>query len=170
MRTSTRWLLATGFLGVLIGIVQIVGFAQRDSSSASIIGVWRITELTRTGPNARTRTNPQPSVIIFTRGYVSTNRVTSDEARPELPAKGATDRQIADAYRAFAGGAGTYEIKGTEITMKPIVAKNPNTMRTGSIDVETLRMEGKDTLWLTEKATQDGPVANPLTTKFTRLE
>src|ERR1700680_1590770 len=118
MRTSTKRLLAVGFLGVLIGVVQIVGFAQLSGSS-SVIGVWRESERTRTGPNARKDTNPQPSVVIFTRGYYSTDTVISDAPRPELP-QGATDKQIADASRSFFGLAGTYEINGNELTLKHI--------------------------------------------------
>jgi hypothetical protein len=170
MRTSTKWLLAAGFLGVLLGVVQIVGFAQRGNSNASIIGVWRMAEATSTGPNARTVTNLQPSVAIFTRGYYSLDFVSSDAARPELPAQGATDKQIADAYRAFVGQAGTYEIKSNEITVKTVVAKNPNLMRAGNFTTRTFRMEGNNTLWLTEKANENGPVANPGTVKLTRLE
>jgi Lipocalin-like domain len=157
MRTSTRGLWAAGFLVVPLGVAQIVGLAQRDSSNSPVIGVWRISETTFTRPNARTVTNPQPSVVIFTRRYYSTDRVTSDAPRPELPAQGATDKQIADVYRPFVGNAGTYEIKGNEITLKRIVSKNPKVMRDGNLEVNTFKMEGKDTLWLTEKADEMDP-------------
>ena len=60
MRPIAKPLLAVGFLGVLLGVVQNVGLAQRGSSNSPVIGVWRITESTYTGPNARTVTNPQP--------------------------------------------------------------------------------------------------------------
>jgi hypothetical protein len=71
MRTSTKRLLAAGLLGVLIGITQIVGFAQRGGSNSAVIGVWRVSEETTTGPNGRKNTNPQPSVRIFTQRYYS---------------------------------------------------------------------------------------------------
>src|ERR1700722_14775735 len=157
MRTSPRCLWAAGFLGVLLGVVQIVGFAQRASSSSPVIGVWRVSEVTQTGPNARSRTNLQPNVVIFTRGYYSLTAVESDAPRPELPAQGATDKQSADAFRPFVGRAGTYEIKGNEITFKVIAAKSPNAMRAGRFQVLTFRMEGDNTLWLVDKANEDGP-------------
>jgi hypothetical protein len=95
--------------------------------------------------------------------------VTSDTPRPELPLQ-ATDKQVADAYRPFTANAGTYEIKGDELTYKIIVGKSPETMHEGNFRVVTFRMEGKDTLWLTQKATPAGALTNPTTVKLTRLE
>jgi hypothetical protein len=168
----TKSLLTAGVLvGVLIAIAQIVSFAQRGSSNAAVIGVWRVSEVTTTGPNGRKTTNPQPGVRIFTQRYYSIDEVTSDAPRPELPPQGkATDKQVADAFGPFTGQAGTYEIKGNELTTKRIAAKNPGTMKAGTFTTVTFRMEGKDTLWLTAKTDQNGPIANPTTTKLTRLE
>jgi hypothetical protein len=167
MRT-TRWLLAAGLLGVLICAVEMVGLAQRGSSS--VAGVWRASEVTHTGSNARSIMNPQPNVIIFTQRYYSYDAVTSDAPRPELPAQAATDKQIADAYRHFSGRAGTYDLKGNELTLKRIAANNPNAMRDGQFEVGTFRMEGNNTLWFSEKATENGPITNPTTFRLTRLE
>ena len=159
------------FVGVVVGIAEIVGFAQRGSSNSAVIGVLRVAEETTTGPNGRKNTNPQPSVRIFTQRYYSIDEVTSDAPRPELPPQGkATDKQVAEAFGPFTGQAGTYEIKGNELTTKRIAAKNPGTMRSGTFTTVTFRMEGKDTLWTTTKADQDGPIKNPTTTKLTRLE
>jgi len=156
---------------VLIGVVQIVGSAQRGGSNSAVIGVWRVSELTVTGPNARKVTNPQPSVVIFTQRYFSIDEVTSNAPRPELPPSDKrTDKQIADAFGPFIAQAGTYEIKGNEITYKRIAAKNPATMRSGDFIVDTFKMEGKNTLWVTSKTNQNEPVANPPTRKLTRLE
>ena len=93
----------------------------------------------------------------------------SDKPRPELPEKGATDKETADAFRPFIAQGGTYEIKGNEITYRPITAKNPNAMRTGAFQTSTFRLEG-DTLWITGKANATGPIANPVTVKMTRVE
>jgi hypothetical protein len=159
------------FVGVVVGIAEIVGFAQRGSSNSAVVGVWRVAEVTTTGPNGRQNTNPQPGVLIFTARYYSIAEVTANSPRPELPSPDKqTDKQVADAYRPFTGRAGTYEIKGSELTYKPIAAKNPGTMRAGNVFVDTFRMEGNNTLWLTGKATDAGPIANPGTTKPTRLE
>jgi hypothetical protein len=157
-------------MGLVFSVIQISAYTQRANSNASVIGVWRVSEWTTSGPNGRKITNPQPTVIIFTRRYFSRNEVTSDVPRPELPAQGATDKQVADAFRLFDGEAATYEIEGNEITFKRIVTKNPASMRDGNFLVVTFRMEGNDTLWITAKANQNGPIANPTITRLNRLE
>ena len=75
-----------------------------------------------------------------------------------------TDKETADAFRPFIAQGGTHEIKGNEITYRPITANNPNAMRTGAFQTSTFRLEG-DTLWITGKASATGPIANPVTVK-----
>jgi hypothetical protein len=160
------------FAAVALGLVVVFAgttLAQGASSTPTVVGVWRVSEVTYTGPNARTVTNPQPGIQIFTHRYYSVSRVTSDAPRPDLPAQGATDKQIAEAFAGFIGQSGTYEIKGNELTTRPIVAKGPPTMRPGTFFTNTFKLEG-DTLWLVSKSDTSGPVANPTTTKLTRLE
>jgi hypothetical protein len=157
--------------GVLIGIAEIVGHAQRGNSSSGVIGVWRVSEITFIGPNERTVTKPQPGIVIITPHYYSRNFVISDAPRPELaPPDSLTDKQIADAFGPFIVNAGTYEIKGNEFTTKRITAKNPAEMRAGNFLRFTFRLEGRDTLWLTSKTDENGPLANPTSVKLTRLE
>jgi len=50
------------------------------------------------------------------------------------------------------------------------VAKNPATMKAGRFQTYTFRLEGKDTVWLTQKATDEGPAQNPATIKLRRIE
>lgn len=166
---SRRTAAAAVVLGVgLIGVGQRIGFAQGDPTS-DIIGVWRVSEVRM--PNGRTVTDPQPSLGIFTARHFSAIAVTSDAPRPDSPpGEQPTDKQLAEAFRAFRAQAGTYEIKGNEITYRIVVAKNPSGMRAGSFVTDTFRMEGKDTLWVTRKATDAGPARNPTTWKLTRLE
>ena len=157
--------------GILIGITEIIGHAQRGNSSSNIIGVWRVSEITFIGPTNRTLTTPQPGIVIFTPRYYSRNLVTSDGPRPELPPLDeAADKQIADAYRPFIANAGTYEIRGNELTTKRVAAKNPAEMRAGNFLTFTFRLEGRDTLWMTSKTDENGSLANPTTVKLTRLE
>ena len=165
---STKRLLVAG---VLIGIAAIVGCGQRGNSDSGVIGVWRVSETTLIGPIERTVTNPQPGIVIFTPRYYSRNLVNSDAPRPELPPEGKrTDKQIADAFGPFIANAGTYEIRGSELTTKRIAAKNPAEMRAGNFLTFTFRLEGRDTLWLTSKMDENGPLANPTAVKLTRLE
>jgi hypothetical protein len=154
---------------VLLATLGIVLFAQRGSSP-SIVGVWRVSERTITGPEARKITNPQPGLRIFTQRHYSVTEVDSDKPRPELPPEGQrSDKQYADAFDPFTARAGTYEIKGNEITTRPIADKSPNAMRAGNFITFTFMIEG-NTLTITGKANQAGPIANPTTTKYTRVE
>lgn len=157
--------------GVLISIAGTVGYAQRGNSNPGVIGVWRVTEMTFIGPNKRTVTKPQPGIVIVTPRYYSRNIVTADAPRSELPPPDKlTDKQIADAFGPFIANAGTYEIRGNELTTRRITAKNPAEMRDGNFLIFTFRLEGRDTLWLTSKTDENGPLANPTTVKLTRLE
>ena len=67
----SRHLSAAGVsvVAVLVG-VGFVRMAQggQGSTTTPVMGVWRVSEVTFTGPNARQITSPQPSVRIFTRG------------------------------------------------------------------------------------------------------
>ena len=166
-RLSTAVALAGTVL--VVSVVVALGAQQRSNSTPSIVGVWKLSETTTTGPNAKKVTSPQPGLRIYTRQHYSLTTVTSDKPRPELPEKGATDKQLADAFGPFAANAGTYEIKGNEITLKPVIAKNPAVMRAGNFLVGTFKLEG-NTLWITSKSNASGPVANPTTEKYTRLE
>ena len=165
----TKRLLATAIVVVLVGIAQVVGTAQSGSAKSPVIGVWRVSELTITGPNARTNTSPQPSLFIFTPRYYSIEEVTSDAPRPELPQQGATDKERADAFGPFTANAGTYDIKGNELMATIVTAKNPNAMRNTS-QVFTFKMDGKNTLLLTQTSGLNGPFPNPVTRKLTRVE
>ena len=166
---SPRLLAAAALIGTLGMTLGVVVSAQRGSSP-SIVGVWRISEVTITGPNARKITSPQPGLRIFTQRHYSLSEVTADKPRPELPPQGkATDKQIADAFGPFTGQAGTYEIKGNEITTRPIAAKNPNAMQAGSFTTSTFTLDGS-TLTMTTKANAAGPIANPTTVRLTRIE
>jgi hypothetical protein len=160
MKTKNRLSIVVTLVVILGGIAQMVATGQRSDPAASIIGVWRESERTFTGPDAKTDTHRQRSVVIVTKSYYSIDMVLSDQPRPEL-SREATDRQKVDAYQSFLGLAGTYEINGDKLTLKHFVSMDPNLMRDGSVEVDTFRMEGHDTLWLTGKTD---------TVKLTRLE
>jgi Lipocalin-like domain len=165
-----RLLPAATIVVVVLGGLTRIGVAQSGSASSPVVGAWRVSEIASTGPNAQTIKNPQPGLVIYTPRHYSIDMVTADAPRPAVPTQGATDKQRADAFGPFTANAGTYAIKGDELTHTIVTAKNPATMSSGSFQVYTFRMEGKNTLWLTTKANQTGPVANPTTLKLTRVE
>ena len=90
-------------------------FGQEALTAKSFEGVWKVTRFVTTGANARTDTNPQPSLLIFYRGYYSIVRDNSREPRkqapdPKDPAKPTDAEKIAkyDEWAPFAASAGTY--------------------------------------------------------------
>jgi hypothetical protein len=67
------------------------------------------------------------------------------------------------------GEAGTYEISGKTITMRPIAAKNPAAMVPGAFTTWSFTLTG-NTLVITAEGNQNGPVVNPVTVKAVRVE
>lgn len=149
-------------------------FAQ---TKTPVEGVWKIAEriVPGTHPLAKgvtiTNTNP-PSLIIFTRGHYSQVYLGSAESRTAV-ARAKDPQNLTDAekiarfeqWRPLFANAGTYEIRGSTLSINPIVAKNANQMN-GSHAVE-FKLEGPNTLWLI-------PTAEESTTepriKLTRVE
>ncbi|MDR8389582.1 lipocalin-like domain-containing protein [Aliifodinibius sp. S!AR15-10] len=109
----------------------------------------------------------QPSLYIFLDGYYSIMLVTGEKARP-LMKKDATRSSISDEemrsiFMPFIANSGTYEVKGSSITTKPMVALWPNFME-GESDTFQYRFEN-DMLVLSD----EGEDWN-WTAKFKRLE
>jgi hypothetical protein len=155
------------FLCVVV-LSAISGFSQ---SKTPLQGVWKVSEATTTGPNASTNKSPQPGFIIFTGKYYSIVTVNTDKPRPDLPQdiNSATAAQLRDIWGPFTGQTGTFEVKGAEVTLRPLAAKNPVVMAAGSFNTQSFKIDG-NTLTLVPKAGRNGPAQNPTTLKLTRVE
>lgn len=140
---------------------------QSAAAQGKLEGVWKTTEITLTGPNARTITNPQPGFIIFTKKHFSIVAISGDKPRPDLPQKEATDAQKVATWTPLNATIGTYEVKGTTFTIHPIVAKNP--LEPGAFTTWDFKIDG-NTIVATTKANKAGPIANPVTFKWVRVE
>jgi len=158
---------------VLSVLSASAAFAQTKSP---VEGVWKVAEVipasSDTTEKPKPITNPQPGLLIFTKGYYSVVTVTGANPRAAVDPK---DRQsLTDAekiafyeqWRAFAANSGTYEIKGSTVTRRPSVAKNVAVMTSQEPIVAEFKMEGPNTLWLMPPA--DRP--NDPRVKWTRLE
>ena len=130
-----------------------------------LIGVWKLTEVTLTGPEAQTITDPLPGIAILSEDYVSYTGIMTP--RPELP-EDATDAQVAAAFRSFDAFVSKYEINGNIITATAVVNLNPN-VKEGDSSTMEYEIEGDDCI-MTQKTDSTGPVENPYTLKFTRIE
>jgi hypothetical protein len=133
-------------------------------------GVWKLTEWIESG---KTNTNPQPGLIIFTRGYYSVAILMAPRT-DSIPSD--MGRQVTDAERIglfeqwkwFVGISGSYEVKGSTMVLRPIVAKTTWDMNRQTPQEPEFKLEGSNTLWLIP--TQKGARNVGLRMKLTRLE
>ena len=150
--------------------VGAVSGAALSSRSPSIEGVWRAAQVTITGPGARTIAPVQPNLAIITAKHYSRVEIHSDGARPNVvDAAKATAEELRQAWGPVIAEAGSYEARGSTLTMRPLVSKNPAAMASGVSLTYSYRLVG-DTLWLTPQTDLRGAVTNPPTIKLTRIE
>jgi len=147
------------------------GQTAAPAARGPLEGVWKVAEVTITGgPNEGTNPSPQPSLYIFAKQHYSIIRVGGREPRP-LWKEGATRESLTEAeFRAaftpMTANSGTYELNGSSVTTRPMVALDPNFMSGGSATFE-YQVEG-DSLLLIDRPTE-GP-ATEVRRKFVRLE
>ena len=161
----------------LLLVLLSVGFltsasVEAQTRTGSIQGVWQVVEVRMSGPSPSTITipEPRPNLTIITARHYSRVQVEADGPRPLLAnvAKASAD-ELRATWGPFVGEAGTYEITGNLITMRPIAAKNPAAMMHGAFTTWSFKLTG-DTLLVTAEGNQNGPVANPVTVKAVRVE
>ena len=156
----------------LVFALALCGGAANAQSKAKLQGAWRVAEVKSTGPNARTNSNPQPGLVLFTGKYYSIMTVNSEQPRPDTPADAAkaTGQQLAAVWGPFTANSGAYEISGDTIVVHPQVAKNPQVMRAGSSTTYSFKLDGKTLTVTMIKDVGGAAVANPTTIKLTRVE
>lgn len=159
-------------LVVLVGILLSLSGVAAQSRRAPLEGVWQTVEVTITGPGARTITipEPRPNLMIATTRHYSRVEVQAEKPRPMQsdPTKATAD-ELRAVWGPFVGEAGTYEVTGNVITMRPIAAKNPAAMAPGAFITYSFKLDG-NTIWVTQQRNQDGAFANPVTIKAVRIE
>lgn len=124
--------------------------AAQSSSRGPLEGAWRVAEIVVTGANASNTPNPQPGLLIFTRTHYSFMWVPGNQARTLFKAEDPTNDEKMTAFDSFIGNTGTYEVSGTTLTTRPMVARFPNCMG-GAFLRYQFRVEG-NTLSLTQKS------------------
>ena len=161
-----RGFLVTQAVVGIVAVATAVAFGQaKPSTSQTIQGVWKVTELVRTGANATKNSNPQPSLYIFTARHYSTIAVNGTNARapvPEFknPDKPTDAEKVAmyDMWEPVAANSGTYEINGTTLTRRPLVARNVGVMTASFSRSEEFSLQG-NTLVLTLKSAAGQPAS-----------
>lgn len=128
-------------------------------------GAWLVAEISAAG---RILSSPQPGLLLFTGRYYSYTLVTSEAPRPAPPPDVASPEALLAAWNPFTANAGTFEVSGSTMTRRPIVAKNPDAMGPSVWNEYSFRLQA-DTLWITPTRTESGPARNPSTVKYVRL-
>jgi hypothetical protein len=163
----------TRTLLVLLGVGLLTSLdVKAQTKTGSIQGVWQVVEVRMPGPTPTTIAipEPRPNLTIITARHYSRVQVESEGPRPVLAdAANASADELRAVWGPFAGEAGTYEIKGNLITMRPIAAKNPAAMMPGAFTTWSFTLTG-DTLLVTAERNQNGPIANPVTVKAVRVQ
>jgi hypothetical protein len=170
---------------ILFFIVPLAAFLLGENAAFAqaknkIEGVWKVVEVivpvaNPAGKDSTTKvSNPQPGLIIFTKGYYSVMVVRGRQPRtavapPKDSLKLTDDEKIArfEEWDTFIANSGTYEIKGSTLIRHPIVAKNVNVMTKETPNVSEFKLEGTNTLWL--NPTPDRSATEPRV-KLTRVE
>jgi len=159
---------------ILFAVSLLTGAGvAREATRDSLQGVWQTVEVTVTGPGARTITipEPRPNLMIVTAKYYSRVEIHAEGPRqaPADVTKASAD-ELRAAWGPFAGEAGTYELtEGHLLTMRPMVAKNPDAMVPGAFTTYSYKLDG-NTVWVTFQKNQHGPIVNPVTIKAVRVE
>ncbi len=164
---------------VVVAVLGLTSSFLIAQSKPSIQGVWRTVEVTITAPNPApgglakgTHTDLQPALLIFTGKHYSTTTDTAAKPRPTAAFKVAgkpTAEEMQAQWGPFAANAGTYELSGTTLTRRAIVAKNPATQGGKNFSRANIKLDGNN-LWITLTETQDGKADNPATIKYVRVE
>jgi hypothetical protein len=161
-------------VAAVLTVSSVVGLAQ---SKPSIQDVWRAAEVTVTNPNPGgfpkgTHTNVQPGLFIFTAKHYSIVTDTAAKPRPTVPFKvpeKPTAEELQAAWGPLQANSGTYEVTGTTLTLRPIVAKAP-AFQSGGHARYTIKLDGNN-LWLMAVEVSTIPtLANAPTLKYTRVE
>jgi hypothetical protein len=163
---------------LFVSLMAVENSAFQGQKKTQIEGVWKVAEVVAPASTANEKgtsiTSPQPGLLIFTKGYYSNIAVAADQPRAAVaPAK--DPRNLTDAekiaryeqWSQFLANAGTYEVKGSTLTLQAMVAKNVQVMTTASTIIWELKQEDANTFWLIPPADR---AATSRRVKVTRLE
>jgi hypothetical protein len=163
---------------LMMGLAAAENSAVQGQTKTQVEGVWKVAEVLlppeKPAEKGTTIANPQPGLIILTKGYYSLLAVRGSQPRAAFaPAKNPenlTDAEKIARYEQwnpFTANSGTYEVKGSTLQMHPIVAKSVDVMTSLTPITWEVKVEAPNTVWLipaSDRAATDPRV------KFTRLE
>jgi hypothetical protein len=162
-------------LSVALCLCASTAFGQQDSP---VEGVWQVAEWlfpsTNPSEKGRTVTSPEPGLVIFTGGFFSQLVVRGEQPRaavaPLKDRQNPTDAEkiaLYEHWRPLTANGGTYEVKGSTLILRPMVAKNLAVSAQETPVQVTFKFDGPNTLWLIP--TPQSAAREPQT-KYIRLE
>jgi hypothetical protein len=136
-------------------LILIVACQSAPTEEANpLVGAWRVTEMTTTSPDSSfTISNPQPGLYLFTESHYSMMYVPAGEQRPldegDVSIIGAlipTDAEKVASWETIIANSGSYEVSGSTLTTRPMVAKSANLMASGGPLTMTYELMGDNML------------------------
>ena len=166
-------LIAAAVVGVVAAAAN-VGFTQAKPAAPSIEGVWRTTSAVTTGANPSSNTKIPASVVIYTKSHYSIVEMNNPRQRP-APAPPKVADKLTDAEKVaryedwlpVTANSGTYEVKGTTLTRRPLVAKGSPAPGTNTDAVREVKFEGNNKMLQIAKSADGKSVT---TRTYMRLE
>jgi len=150
------------FVVALAGLFLIPTHARIVSAAADhpLEGVWQVMDVGG---------QPAAVVYIFTGKHYSIMFATTD--RPQIDDTGrATAEELRAMWGPMAANAGTYEVSGNLVTIRPIVAKTPVVMKPGANEVYAFRVEGSTLSFTQQRNARGVTVQSAPTTRLMRVE
>ncbi len=145
----------TMWIGSMVVALILASTRIESQPAIRLTGVWKVAEIV--SPAGVRQSSPQPTMYLFTSRYYSHVSVTSPTPRPNHTGPNLTETQRLEMWEPFSATAGTYEVRGNEFTIRPIVAKNPAFMEPGSFTTFELVAEGND-IWIRASVGPGGPI------------
>lgn len=153
-----------------VALILLILVLSGLAVAQNVAGAWRLDEIKTTGADAKTAKFTNPNIYLFTKGHWSSIRIEGDKPRSTVSWPEMTQDQVIDTYiKQFTASGGSYDLKGTTLTMKTTIAKNPNIMTRGDWISYTVKIDGQ-TMTLTPTATNQGPIKTPQIMTLTRMD
>ena len=142
----------SGFVA-LLAPMMVVACQQPPSSEPGsaneLVGVWSLTAVDP-GDGSAVIDPSQPGLYIFADGYYSAVFAPGPDSRIKSAVSfQPTEEEMVEQYQTIIVNTGTYEISGSTVTFRPILAKSPGFV--GGHQTSSFRIEG-DRLVLTDEA------------------
>jgi hypothetical protein len=152
--------------------VTTIGFAAvfAQSGKSPLEGAWELQNATYPKPPNNPVTKPRGMVILSGNRYSLI--VVNDSERPTLRQDDvvkATADQLRAVWGPLTAHAGTFQIAGNMITMRPAVVKNNPPNASSFFFEHTFTLKG-DSLTMTESGFPGGPPSNPRTLHLIRAK